>query len=58
MSEGQFNTIGPAYRDRFMYVSGHAFNYIPSPQDAQEEDWASCRGWFVNDELVAQLGIE
>jgi Predicted acetyltransferase involved in intracellular survival and related acetyltransferases len=55
MPEGQYKTIEPEYRDRFMYVSGHAFNYIPEPNEITDDDWANCRGWFVDGELVAQL---
>jgi predicted acetyltransferase len=59
MAEGRYSTIAPEYRDRFKYVSGHAFNYIPASDDMQDEaEWAGCRGWFVGDELVAQLGTE
>lgn len=55
MSKGVYAPIGVNDRERFLYICGHAFNFQPIAEKMSEQDWQSCRGWYVDGELVAIL---
>lgn len=55
MPEGSYRTIAPEDRERFLAICGHAFHFEPHGEKMREQDWQSCRGWYVEGELVAIL---
>jgi predicted acetyltransferase len=55
MPEGIYDSIGVDDRERFLFICGHAFHFQPIAEKMREQDWQSCRGWYVDGELVAIL---
>lgn len=55
MPEGIYASIGVHDRERFLFICGHAFNFQPIAEKMREQDWPSCRGWYVDGELTAIL---